>query len=299
MSKLSELQNKTTPVNADLITWLDSEDTNPDTKNKNFSLSSLWSAIFGTRTSDDVPEWTTNKYASTANVDAAWATMNTDTNLTWNGWFLDEDDMVSNDASKTASQQSIRTFVLNQWTNINWLSEDTLPDMDVDYNIEYDVSGLTNKKYKMSSYRASDSEAAAWTSTTKFTTPKNLKDNYWLNWVATVTLDFTASATTLSVAHGLSKIPTKLRFDAVVWDNFWVYWNDNWTEEQSCSYSTASATWARAWLQTWQIAAYNQTGTDYARRAVTSVDATNINLTRVWLWNVWTTNVVYIITCSK
>ncbi len=45
------------------------------------------------------------------NVDAAGATMNTDTSLTGNGYFLDEDNLISDDATKVASQQSIKKYV--------------------------------------------------------------------------------------------------------------------------------------------------------------------------------------------
>lgn len=38
-------------------------------------------------------------------------TLNADTDLTGNAWFLDEDDMVSNDATKTSSQQAIKAFI--------------------------------------------------------------------------------------------------------------------------------------------------------------------------------------------
>jgi len=47
------------------------------------------------------------------NVTAAGATMDTDTSLAGNGYFLDEDDMVSDSASKTVSQQSVKKFVEN------------------------------------------------------------------------------------------------------------------------------------------------------------------------------------------
>lgn len=47
----------------------------------------------------------------TANVDAAGATMNADTTLVGNGYFLDEDDMVSDDATKVPSQQSVKAYV--------------------------------------------------------------------------------------------------------------------------------------------------------------------------------------------
>jgi hypothetical protein len=45
------------------------------------------------------------------NVAAAGATMDSDTSLVGNGYFLDEDDMNSDDATKVASQQSIKAYV--------------------------------------------------------------------------------------------------------------------------------------------------------------------------------------------
>jgi len=45
------------------------------------------------------------------NVAAAGATMDADTSLTGNGYFLDEDTMASDDATKVASQQSIKAYV--------------------------------------------------------------------------------------------------------------------------------------------------------------------------------------------
>lgn len=80
-------------------------------------------------TQDDIGDGTTNKqYSATdktklagvetaadvtdaTNVDAAGATMNTDTTLAGNGYFLDEDDMVSNSATKVPSQQSTKAYV--------------------------------------------------------------------------------------------------------------------------------------------------------------------------------------------
>lgn len=44
-------------------------------------------------------------------VGAGDVTLNTDTDLTGNSWFLDEDDMVSDDPTKVASQQSIKSFI--------------------------------------------------------------------------------------------------------------------------------------------------------------------------------------------
>ncbi len=45
------------------------------------------------------------------NVDAAGATMNSDTTLAGNGYFIDEDDMSSDLATKAPSQQSVKAYV--------------------------------------------------------------------------------------------------------------------------------------------------------------------------------------------
>jgi lysophospholipase L1-like esterase len=49
-----------------------------------------------------------------ANVNAAGATMNSDTTLAGNGYFLDEDTMASNSASKVPSQQSVKAYTDNR-----------------------------------------------------------------------------------------------------------------------------------------------------------------------------------------
>lgn len=46
-----------------------------------------------------------------ANVDAAGATMNTDTDVSGNSWIVDEDDMVSDLATKVPTQQSVKAYV--------------------------------------------------------------------------------------------------------------------------------------------------------------------------------------------
>jgi hypothetical protein len=45
------------------------------------------------------------------NVNAAGATMNTDTNVSGNSWVVDEDSMASNDATKVPTQQSVKAYV--------------------------------------------------------------------------------------------------------------------------------------------------------------------------------------------
>ena len=53
------------------------------------------------------------------NVAAAGATMDADTSLVGNGYFLDEDDMSSNDATKVPSQQSVKAYVDNNSGNVS------------------------------------------------------------------------------------------------------------------------------------------------------------------------------------
>ncbi len=55
----------------------------------------------------------TGDTVDSASVDAAGATMNTDTTLVGNGYFLDEDTMASNSASKVPSQQSVKAYTDN------------------------------------------------------------------------------------------------------------------------------------------------------------------------------------------
>lgn len=65
------------------------------------------------------------------NVNAAGATMNTDTTLAGNGYFLDEDNMASDSATKVPSQQSVKAYVdaqvggggLLPWTEVTGTSQ--------------------------------------------------------------------------------------------------------------------------------------------------------------------------------
>lgn len=94
---------------------------------------------FSTKDTDDISEGTTNKYASTANVNAAWATMNTDTTLVWNSYFLDEDTMSSDDATKVPSQQSVKAYVdskllLSEILSVWTLTFDDVSQTDITIN---------------------------------------------------------------------------------------------------------------------------------------------------------------------
>lgn len=71
------------------------------------------------------------------NVDAAGATMNTDTDVSSNSWVLDEDDMSSDSATKLPTQQSVKAYVDGEtsWTNA------TYENSWVDYSASYPSTG--------------------------------------------------------------------------------------------------------------------------------------------------------------
>lgn len=89
---------------------LNQDDVGDGTTHKRYSLTEK-NKLSGIETGADVTDAT--------NVAAAGATMNTDTNLTGNSYFLDEDAMTSNDATKVPSQQSVKAYVDN---NDHWES---------------------------------------------------------------------------------------------------------------------------------------------------------------------------------
>lgn len=122
-NEINDLTAKTTPVSTDEV---EIQETGGGLSKKT-TLDNLSKAI----NLDNVSSGTTNKvYTATeqtklsgietnadvtdaTNVDAAGATMNSDTTLAGNGYFLDEDAMTSNSATKVASQQSIKAYVDN------------------------------------------------------------------------------------------------------------------------------------------------------------------------------------------
>jgi hypothetical protein len=67
----------------------------------------------------DIAKWvwsdgaTWSNWTTAASVDEAGATMNTDTDVSGNGWVLDEDGMASDDNTKVPTQQSVKTYVDN------------------------------------------------------------------------------------------------------------------------------------------------------------------------------------------
>lgn len=81
------------------------------------------------------------------NVDAAGATMNTDTDVSGNSWVIDEDNMVSNLATKVPTQQSVKAYVDasagggGDWTLISTATASASSTVDFDnvFDTTYDV----------------------------------------------------------------------------------------------------------------------------------------------------------------
>jgi len=148
------LDAKATPIDADVAVVGDSADSNR-VKQTTFAQLRTWVEAFTSYfnvTSDTLDDITdgatyvksTNDYTTTeknklsaieasadvtdnTNVNAAGATMDADTSLAGNGYFLDEDDMTSDDATKVASQQSIKAHVA---TEVATVSASSLLDYD-------------------------------------------------------------------------------------------------------------------------------------------------------------------------
>lgn len=130
----SGLDAKATPVDADVVVVGDSADSNRVKKTTFAELRTWIEAITSyfnvtSDTSDAITEGSTNLLMTTAersklsgiealadvtdatNVNAAGATMNTDTDVSGNSWVLDEDTLVSDDNTKVPTQQSVKAYV--------------------------------------------------------------------------------------------------------------------------------------------------------------------------------------------
>jgi len=133
------------------------------------------------------------------NVNAAGATMNGDTTLAGNGYFLDEDTLSSNDDTKVASQQSIKTYVdtvvasskayqgaYNAATNTPDL--DTTPVAGIEAGDVWDVTVagtfftiVVEVGDMLTSAQASPTLEAHWVVTQANLTPASIKTQYESN----------------------------------------------------------------------------------------------------------------------
>ena len=134
--------------------------------------------------------------------------------------------------------------------NITELTEDEVGNMENDEFAKTDGTG--NKKIKLTRYRATDAEATAWTSTTKFVTPKQL--SYWR--IASSSTNIKASSDAEVTATWFSSITMKSCITTIVWQLNIVFdirhtiwgnpttWNlrVNWTSMHSWNISSSTYT---------------------------------------------------------
>lgn len=130
MAKQSEFPTKASPIWADLLAWLDSEDTNNQTKNKSFSITNIGNTVFAERTTDNLNEGSANLYYTDARVSA---------NATVTG--KQETSNISNDiqtdtgsTTKYPSVDAVETYVT-----------DNLPDIQKWSDAEVDTATDTSK----------------------------------------------------------------------------------------------------------------------------------------------------------
>lgn len=98
-TKVSDVQS----VNGQTgVVVLDADDIDDSSTTNKFTTASDISKLAGIEAGADVTDAT--------NVDAAGATMNTDTDVSGNDYVLDEDDMASNSATKVPTQQSTKAY---------------------------------------------------------------------------------------------------------------------------------------------------------------------------------------------
>ena len=151
MTKISWLSPKTSPVWADLVTWLDSEDTNPQTQNKNFTLDSIATNAFSGKTTTDLAEWD-NKYVTDTNLDATTTITDIKSDIT--GLWTDKEDVSNKSTDGTFASPNnteypttlaVKTLTDNLWIPINSQTEETSISDD-DELVFYDDSAGTNKK---------------------------------------------------------------------------------------------------------------------------------------------------------
>lgn len=103
---LTNKVNTSTTVNGHALSTnvtVDPDDLDDSSTTHKFISATELAKLTGIETGADVTD--------AANVDAAGATMNADTNVAGNDWVLDEDNFVSNSDTKVPTQQSVKAYV--------------------------------------------------------------------------------------------------------------------------------------------------------------------------------------------
>jgi hypothetical protein len=155
------------------------------------------------------------------NVDAAGATMNADTDLSSNGYFLDEDDMASDSATKVPSQQSVKAYVDNSVSSVDTLVLSTAIEVHgfedrTETSISFDdstyVFTLTDAGSGWTYYRSGVRNTVSGNKTTTLAGSPPTADKYYIYIDAA---DGTLSNSTTAWTLADNKVPVA----TVEWDN--------------------------------------------------------------------------------
>lgn len=264
MSKISELPTKINPVWNDLVTWLDSEDSNIQTKNKNFTISSIWDKTFTDKTTDNLSEWVSNLYYTDTRVD---------NNSTVVSLWVNKEDIAnkSNDITsdtwsitKYPTVNAVENYVLSQWTNINWLTEETVIQ-DNDELIFYDTSSLWNKKIQFSNIK---NDTLDWITQNWLITFESV--SIWTsNWTVTSAWFLLNNISIWKITYNVSNSTTTLRLETSA-DN--ITWNTLYEKTTSSSnLDTMEVFMMQPWLY---YRAYIQKSTSWVWSASVSLQYT-------------------------
>ncbi len=226
----TSLTDKTTLVAWDKVLGYDSE----TPSNKNFSADAIANFAFTSKTSDNLSEWATNKYASTANVDAAWAVMNSDTSTAGMSFVIDEDNMVSDSATKVPTQQSVKAYVDAEIAGMSL----PVADETTAWIVE----------------RATDAEALAWVDTTRYINSLQLKTSSTIGNTMTTYTQSSAWNTAFTTSKQVSSNAlVNILIDFTTWNSpssasGWIQTstdNSNWTTKIETTFTWNNTSFSR------------------------------------------------------
>lgn len=286
--KLTALTENTTPLSTDITYIVDDPAWTADSQKVTFS-NAITKAHWLSDWVVKVASWTmAPAVAWTDYVTPTWT--ESLTNKTVNGVVL-------------STWEGSSTFLNWAWnyvawtTDINWLTAENGALDGNDEIIFYDNTAWANRKRSAQASetvewlveRATDAEAATWTDTTRYISPKQAKDNYWMvTDVVVLTRAQTAASWSVNYSHSLWKEPKVIIFNAF-WDwggssnavSHWSY--DGSGNAVSFSYSWA-VTWP--WNSTTKCIRIWNSSSEYQEWDVSAVSTTDftINWTRVWTW---------------
>ncbi len=273
---------KTTPTSADIVCIRDVADSD---KTKKSILSNLWTAIWGTNDSDNINEWATNLFYTTARnllkANESEVIHNT-WNESWITWTKSWTYTLSTTWNITATE-----FIWD-WTNLTNVpvsitgqtEEPAITDWDE--LAFYDTTAGANRKID---YTDLKSAIASW-----------LRSKIVSVW--TLTFDDVAQSDVI-ITHNLGVIPKKMSFvfPGTIYGRIWEWADNNWTKT-SLAYINNS--WIERTVTTNEaIACWNDTNSANWEWRVSSVTTTTVTLSYTivndpWSW-VPTTENPYVI----